>query len=150
LSNRTHSGWFRRLLGCRRGAAAVEFALMTPIVTAAMVGVTDMGLAANEKMRLTNAARAGAQYALSNPTDTNGTQSAVQSAAPGMSSVSVSLSKTCGCADGSSLTCGNTCNSGITRTYITVTASTTHTFLVSYPAFGSSIALSSSASIRIQ
>ncbi|WP_137124224.1 TadE/TadG family type IV pilus assembly protein [Roseomonas sp. HF4] len=54
----------------RRGAAALEFALMLPVVTFIMLGVADYGSALQQVIRLEAAARAGAQVVMSRPNDT--------------------------------------------------------------------------------
>lgn len=146
---------FRRLAGLggdRRGAAAVEFALATPVLLACVLALADLGLAANERMRLISAVRAGAQYAMRNPSDAAGTTQAVLAAAAGLDPglVSVTLTQSCGCSDGSQVACAGTCLVGSVRSYVTVTASETYSFLVTYPGVGDSLALSANASFRIQ
>src|SRR5687767_11414888 len=49
------------------GVAAVEFALLAPVLTFAFLSMVDLGLAANEKMRMDSALRAGAQAAFIDP-----------------------------------------------------------------------------------
>ena len=46
-----------------RGAAAVEFALLAPILVVILFGVTEFGLALNKMEVYTSAAREGARYA---------------------------------------------------------------------------------------
>lgn len=53
-----------------RGAAALEFALMLPIVTLITMGVMDYGNALQQSIRLADAARSGAQVAFTHPGDT--------------------------------------------------------------------------------
>lgn len=73
----------RSELGCKRqqGAAAVEFALLLPILLSLLLGVVDLGLAVYTQSVLTNAsregARAGVVLALNRPT-TQAIQTVVQ------------------------------------------------------------------------
>lgn len=53
-----------RILRCNWGVSAVEFALLTPVVTMILLAVVDFGLAWEARMRLEEAVATGAQYAL--------------------------------------------------------------------------------------
>jgi Flp pilus assembly protein TadG len=72
----------RRLRGDRRGAAAVEFALMTPFLLGLLVPIADVGAYVYSSMQLQLAAQAGAEYAARHDWDPNGILSAMQNAAP--------------------------------------------------------------------
>jgi Flp pilus assembly protein TadG len=50
-----------RRAGAQRGAAAVEFALVLPMLLALLLGVVEMGLALYDKAVLTHASREGAR-----------------------------------------------------------------------------------------
>ena len=58
----------------RRGAAAVEFALMVPVVVAGLTGVANCGLVIFEKIEVESAARAGAQMAIRDRENTSAIQ----------------------------------------------------------------------------
>jgi Flp pilus assembly protein TadG len=58
-------GRFRR---ARRAVAAVEFALVSPMLLAVIGGLADFGLALADQSRLASAVAQGAQYAYLNPT----------------------------------------------------------------------------------
>ncbi|MHA6287621.1 TadE/TadG family type IV pilus assembly protein [Maricaulis sp. CAU 1757] len=47
---------------CRRGAAAVEFAVIVPVLAALLLGVFDLGRLAHDRTDLHGAVRNGAQY----------------------------------------------------------------------------------------
>src|SRR5262245_17088729 len=68
----------RRTTG-RRGAAAVEFALVLPVMVLIALGCVDFGRFAYDYIALKNAARAGAEYAIMTPY-TSSTQGAWESA----------------------------------------------------------------------
>ncbi len=69
----------RRIGRNSSGAAAVEFALIAPVLGGLLLPMVDFGMGAYEKMRVENAAEAGAQYALANPS--NYSASSITSAA---------------------------------------------------------------------
>ena len=54
----------------RRGAAALEFALVLPLFALLLVGVIDLGTAWSITGVLSNAAREGARYGITHPLDT--------------------------------------------------------------------------------
>src|SRR5262245_30473044 len=95
-----------------RGGALVELALVVPVLFGLAIGVADFARVFSTSIALTNAARAGAQYAAVNETqskDTAGITSAARNAAPNIGTFEVLLSTpsaTCWCApnDGMSFT----------------------------------------------
>lgn len=58
-------GWAR--LPARRGAAAVEFAVVLPLLITILLGVTDFGRFSHSAIAIANASRSGAAYASMNP-----------------------------------------------------------------------------------
>ena len=58
--------FLRRLRRHSSGVAAVEFALIAPVLAGILLPMVDFGIGAYEKMRVESAAEAGAQYALAN------------------------------------------------------------------------------------
>jgi Flp pilus assembly protein TadG len=77
-----------------RGAAAVEFALLLPVLLLLVFGIIDFGRALNAQITLTQAAREGARLAaLGQPDVVNRTQAA----ASGLSPVTVTVTA---CPDG--------------------------------------------------
>ena len=57
----------KRSRNSRRGAAAVEFAIILPILIPIVLGCVDFGRFAHSYITVTNAARAGAGFASFNP-----------------------------------------------------------------------------------
>lgn len=57
-------------LRCSRGVSAVELALLMPAVLLVLLGVIDVGMAWEARMRMEEAVASGAQYALRNGTGT--------------------------------------------------------------------------------
>jgi len=138
-----------RLWRSAAGVAALEFALIAPIIIALLAGLANYGLAMFDKMELVSAARAGAQLAL---IDSDVTTSEIQAAVVASTNLSISTSdvsvaQSCECADGTSVTCGATCGDGSSNRYFyTVTASEDFTLLI----LGTTITLSGSAVVRTQ
>ena len=85
----------RRFLHARRAVAAIEFALVSPMLLAFIGGLVDFGLALADRSRLAGAVAQGAQYAYLNPTTV--TTSAIQAiivasaSLPGMTASNVSV-----------------------------------------------------------
>ena len=52
---------------CEAGVAAVEFALIAPILIAAVLTMSDLGVAIHERSEIDQALRNGAQHAISDP-----------------------------------------------------------------------------------
>lgn len=77
-----------------RGAAAVEFALVLPVLLLILFGIIDFGRALNAQITLTNAARAGAQMAAEGQP---GVIAGTQQAAVGLSPLTVQVN---GCPPG--------------------------------------------------
>lgn len=145
----------RRLLGCSRGVAAVEFALAAPILLGALVPVADLGIAFAKQQQLRQAVQAGALYAASQPSfDASATAGVVRAATP-LSGVTVYPSpyKQCGCPNGSGITpttCGNYCpNNELAGYYVVVSAQLTYTPVLPYSLLGSSTILTAQSTVRI-
>jgi Flp pilus assembly protein TadG len=64
-----------RNLARRRGAAAVEFAIILPLLILLVLGCVDFGRFAYTFIAVTNAARAGAEYASTTPVTLNSSAS---------------------------------------------------------------------------
>ncbi|TDW66655.1 TadE/TadG family type IV pilus assembly protein [Kribbella pratensis] len=78
--------------GADRGAAAVEFALLLPLLLLVVMGIVDFGRMLNAQETLTNAAREGARLvALGQPN----VASRTQAAATGLSPVGVAIQSSC-------------------------------------------------------
>lgn len=151
-----HFLWKRttRLGSSRRGAAAVEFALLAPIVIAALAGLANYGMAMFEKMELESAARAGAQIAITARASTSVIQNAVVNATNlSITTSDVTLTESCWCADiSASATCGSTCTDGDPAQYfMTVSVSKTFDYMfgIDY-LIGANTTLTGSVKVRTQ
>ena len=101
------------MIKCRRGAIAVEFALIAPILAATTIGLFEYFGATKQAMQLENAARAGAQYAMSYPADGPGIQQAILgSGYVSADGLSTTVNQFCECPNGASISCSDTCIGG--------------------------------------
>lgn len=111
----------------RAGNAAVEFALLAPLVLAFLTAAVDLGFAFNERKRLELAADTALSYARRAPDATAAIQAAALNAT-GMDpqSLTVDVATFCSCLDGTAVACADTC-SGEPRpgTYVQVTVTST-------------------------
>lgn len=160
ISQRTRSV-FRastaRLAACRRGAAAVEFALLIPVIAAGIIGVANYGLVVFDKMEMLSALRAGAQLAVYNRTNSTSTETdaikaavvASASTGLGLTTAEVNATQSCFCLDlsdnSSSATCGSSCSGGDPTQYYMTVAITDKTFSL---LIAGSIDLSGSVKVR--
>lgn len=111
-----------RLAACRRGVSALEFALVAPTLALMALGGFDLGNAVLQRLQLEAAARAGAQYAFSRPTDSAGIVAAIRANLPAWTDVTVpDPVVACRCEDGSTVSCtGGTCDPGAPAMYVSV------------------------------
>lgn len=143
------------LLRDEHGGSLVELAMMLPLFALMLLGTVDFGRAYYLAMEVAGAAHAAAAYGSQNPTDKTGMQTAAQDDAPNVPNLSVGTpTYGCECADGSSYSasCATTpssCPSSLNVVYrVNVTVTGTYKPLLPWPGIPSSLALSSSASMR--
>ncbi len=145
----------RDMLRKTDGLAAVELALVLPILSLILVGTWDFGRAFQENARLASAARAGAQYgaySTDNAEDTNGIILAARYDANDDDEVLlVTPVRSCECPNGSSISCEDTCGSGeMSRMYVTVQVDEEFEPYFEYPFIEAPISLSGQAIMRVR
>ena len=134
-----------------RGQAAVELALVVPIIAMILLVVTDYARVFFMSIEVDNAARAGVAYGIAssaNNTDLTGMQTAANNDGvdvPGLSSVA---SEYCVCSKHTKFTCGKSPACGDQATYVEVDTSATFHTLFNYPGIPHSIQLNGSAIMR--
>jgi Flp pilus assembly protein TadG len=114
----------KKLFADRRGTAAVEFALVLPVLAAIVILMPDVTEAAVGAMNMDGAVRAGIQFAMNGSTNTNTIKTYANNnwiSKPGNATMNSTLACYC---DSSVISCGQPCN-GTTSSYITVAASAT-------------------------
>ena len=161
----------RALLRARRGIAAVEFALLAPLLILLVLGITDLGMLIHERVQLSQVLTAGAQYAFRQGQSESGStlatdvKSFVGTLSPvTLSSLSTSYnggleSGSCYCVQGSSpvytgpLTCGATCTDASGSTagkFMAITAAISPTPLFSMDAYFMPGTLSATVTVRLK
>lgn len=144
--------------GDATGTAAVELALVAPLLLAILVPLADLGMAYSQQVQVQQAAQAGAAYAMLHPwSSTSATAIAnTVTSAGNLSGLSATPapSQSCGCPTGTavtSATCGSVCSDGQNAGYyVTVYASATYTPVLPYSLLGSSVTLSARSTVRTQ
>lgn len=99
-----------KLIRDERGVAAVEMALISPVLIMGLLLMFDVGIAVKERMVLDNATRAGAQAVMANVNETNEIKSIIEASMKSTENVTVSVVKDCKCGD-ASVACTNWCSS---------------------------------------
>lgn len=112
------------------GVAAVEFALIAPVLFIMLLGILDYAMAIFNKMELEAAVRAGAQYALvKDSSSADITTVVTNSTNLTVANINVTTAEFCECSDGSPVACDGICAVSYVRSYTTVTANYIHTWI---------------------
>jgi Flp pilus assembly protein TadG len=153
-SGATSGAAVRALLSDRRGVAAVEFALLAPVMTTLVFGMVDFGTLLYQSMEVQVAAHAGADYAIKNGWNST----AVAAAVTGATSMTISASpvpaqvSACVVSGVLTTTTSTTCPAGSTQTtpgsYVQVNARATFTPLIPWSVFGLPTSLAAQAMVR--
>ena len=145
--------WFARLGAAMRsierscsGNAAIEFAFAAPILIALTFGAFDYGRAYVESVRLSGAAREGAQKALYEPSKWEDDElieqadleeyvgHALTTAEMSMLSVAATSQAFCACQNGADLVCSGTCPDGsLPGRFVRVTLTRSVPLTLPYP-----------------
>lgn len=145
------------LWSARDGIAALEFALVAPVLVLILAGAASFGVGLRMQMEVGNAARAGAAYASSHGFDQAQITAAAQSATA-LTSVTVTATQaTASCTDPAS---GAISSAGKAKacpatgappgTYVTVTTQMPYSFILPPPGMAKTTTLSGKAVARIQ
>ncbi len=147
----------------RRGVAAIEFALCSPLLLVMLAGLSDLGFAMRSKMKLASGLANAAGYTYSYY-QTNGSlaSSAVLTAIVRDTSQLTGAtlsgpSSGCYCPSGSpvklgsSVSCGSTCGNGAAAgTYVTIGATTTYMPLMPWYGIVTSTTLSDTTTVQVK
>lgn len=145
-----------RLVGCRRATAALEFGIIAPLLLLLLSATVDIGGAMHQTIRIENAARAGAQFAMSFPDDTTGISNVTTAAFGGApADITVDVGPLiCACPGGSvvAVSCtGTPCGGGAAAgVYRTVTVTTPYAAIVGIGAFVVPNTLTGEAVVRVR
>lgn len=143
----------RRLYAQRRANAAIEMALIAPVLILMLVGTADYGTAIYRRMQVQHAAQAGADFAMRNGFNAPAITATVTGATAFVGlTATPAPAETCGCATAAAVTpavCGATCAGGaVAGTYIAVSAQGTYTTIVPYPGMPTSFTFASTSMAR--
>jgi Flp pilus assembly protein TadG len=113
------------------GGAAVELAIIAPLLILMMISTVDLGMGFYRKMQVGEAAQAGAQYAMLNGFNSSKISTAITSATSFLGiAASPAPSQSCGCAASTGVTaasCGSQCpDTTVAGTYVTASAQATY------------------------
>jgi Flp pilus assembly protein TadG len=134
----------------RRGAAAVEFALLAPVLLLIMAGLTDGSQLIVTHMQVNSAAQAGADFALRQGWNAAGIQAAVTAAAPVGATGTPVLAQACVVAGAIVTTAAGKCaDGGDVGRFVTVTAQAPFTPLMSWPGIAMPKTINGQATVRI-
>jgi Flp pilus assembly protein TadG len=136
-----------------RGQAAVELALVLPVLVVPLMIVGEFLRVYYTTIELNNAARAGVQYGIHSPANASNLQGMQQAAlndGSDISGMTAVATEYCECSDGSSVSCGTAGACSDERVYIEVDTAATFYTLTSWPGIPKSIALSGKAIMREQ
>lgn len=140
----------------RTAVAAVEFALIVPILALLLIGLIDFGLYINAEMKLENMARAATEYVRNGGDEANVTADILGfgETADGVNSfddIVLTTATTCECDDGVVADCSGTCDDdGYMRQFFVINLDLDYVPLFPYPGLPSSIALNGHARLQTQ
>jgi Flp pilus assembly protein TadG len=142
----------------QRGAALVEFVVALPVLLVVLIGTIDFGRVFYMAIALTDAARAGAQYgahSLTRSADVSGMQAAAVAAAPNLSGLTATATRTCQCApdNGATFTnaaCTGTCPFGEHLVIaVIVDASKPFTTIAKFPGIPRTLTVNRTSRLRV-
>jgi Flp pilus assembly protein TadG len=136
-----------------RGQAALEVALVVPVLVALLMIVGEFLRVYYMAIELNNAARAGVQYGINSPANAAnlaGMQQAALNDGSDIGGMTATATEYCECSDGSSVSCGTADACSDERVYVEVDTSATFYTLADWPGIPRSIALSGKAIMREQ
>ena len=135
------------------GAAALELALIAPLLAALTLGLTDTGRAIGQRMQLIDAAQQGIQFGqLRNPIgdDVSGVLAAIGPGKPEHAR-NTTIALYCECVIGTQVACSITCpENALLRRYLDITITENYNTLFPYPFIGAAVPLQAHAVSRLQ
>jgi hypothetical protein len=143
---------FRSPMRCRSGVSALELGLIAPVLATMAVGLFEYFGAAHQAMELAAAARAGAEYAMSYPSDSEGIQQAVVGSGKlSPAGLAIDVAQICECPDGTPIACGDVCAGGVqSNVFMRVALSQPARSILAASGFMPDYTLSGSAMLRVR
>lgn len=149
------TGLWQRLCRDQSGVVSVELAITAIFLAIVSLGTYDFSRYGMESLRVSQAARAGLQYALQDPTNASNASAIEQAVRNDASDTANQLSISvgapfCGCPGQVSASCGSTCSDGgYALQYVQLTVQSSIDMAFSYPGIPSSIPISTTSQIRL-
>ncbi len=146
-------GLLSRLGRCRSGVSAVEFGVIAPAMIVLLAGLVDVAGAMQQTIRLENAARAGAQYAMSFPENTAGIMAATAASLGGTGATVAVVPAYCACPGGSPavVSCeGTPCAGAPAGVYVGITITRPYAAIIGIGGYVLPSTLSGSAVARVR
>ncbi len=144
-----------KLPRCVRGNVALEFGFLAPLLVIMVLGAFDFGRYGVGLLRVSSAARAGAQYGTLDHSAANDianmTQYARDDAVDPGNELSVVARQFCRCPSGVEVACSSTCGDGqYAPLFVEVTVSDSLDLLFDYPGIPQSIVLAAGSQMRVR
>jgi Flp pilus assembly protein TadG len=141
------------------GVAAIELALVSPLLVTGVLGAGELGITIFRETQVQFAAQAGARYALANGFDATKISNAVVNATNYTNiTATPAPSQFCGCPSATGVSvasgtppCSATCSGGVTAgTYVTASSQAQFSPIIPNPWQTGTVTLSAKATVRIQ
>jgi Flp pilus assembly protein TadG len=137
----------------RRAIATVEFALVAPLLLLLLAGILDFAMLLRTATCAAYAARAGVAYGSASATASSnytGIETAALNAAPGVTGMTATATRSCQCSGGSAVSCSGSCTSGKMLIYVQVTTQVTAPTVFNYSGLNFPSQVTYQASMRAQ
>ncbi len=146
---------------CSRGAIAVEFGFIAPVILVMLLGIVEVALALSNNLAVQSAARAGTHFGMIKPPvqgDMAPVTAAVKAALPSEwtsagaeDAAQINASLTCECQVSGPIACNAPCGQGEQmQTYLKVDVSKVYTPLVTLRYFAPSFQFKNSSQVRLK
>ena len=141
---------------CQWGVAAVEFALIAPILLILLIGVFDFGMFINTQMRLENLSRSIAEYIIQGGEEDNVWDDVIVASGyfddDGLeTSLIVNTGEACECDDAGEIACDDACGTGeYKRHFIEVGLEMNYSPMIPYPGLTDNLVAYGSTRLQTQ
>lgn len=149
-------GKSRRFIRSPAGGAAVELAVVFPVLVLLLIGVADYGRVFFTSIAVANAARAGAEWGANSPGNAFGPATNIENFAKQdgieAGAITVAAATTCRCGP-NVVPCSTTptcAGYGVPRAFVEVTASKTVSLILPYPGVPNNLQIVRKATFRSQ
>lgn len=148
------AAWIRQWRKTQGGVAAIEFAILSPLLVLLLIGLVEIGFASYEAMQAQSAAEAGALYAAKHGWDLTGIEGAVVNATGASGITADPAPQTfCGCPQTGGIiatSCNSTCPGGSPPgQYVEIHASLAHQTILPYPGLPTPLVLKGKSTLRL-